>query len=210
MLASGLRTTGSGASGYFGSSFFQDLEAVTRSVRDSTSVRLSVTSFCPDQPNGESYRAPAVAFASLPEQRWFLVGVFATQLVAQAVYQHRRVMHPRSPIVLAGVLGSSWSVVHPGFALLALALYREAVEDAEVPEGVGQMTRVAIGELGSQLVPLQLGEVQAMREALEPDRLPQSLAPFVPHGESYFYLPDLEAYHRWCGAAAESILRPKA
>jgi len=104
--------------------------------------------------------------------------------------------------VLVGLLASYHSIVHPGFLLLVLGLYREAVEDEDLPTGIAALTALQLESFAAK----DRKRVRvAMLEGLEGEEWPNSLHPFVPHGHRYHYSPDADAVGNWRRAAITAL-----
>jgi hypothetical protein len=198
MLASGLTITDQNPAKYFRTTFADDLKLVAEAADGAGHpIGLSVASFCPDFPSAPAFSAPARRFAELPDQRWFLSSLFATQLACQASHSQGGSYYYGPPAVLVGLLSSAHSVMHPAFLLLVLALYREPVQSADTGMGLNAI-------LGAQLQDLRTASslrtstvFPTMRAALEDEQMPTSLRAFVPGGDAYKFAPDLHALRLW-------------
>jgi hypothetical protein len=195
MLASGLRISGSDPVRYFRTAFVNDLALVTAAADRMEPARLSVASFCPSYPEVALYSGPAQAFARLQEQRWFLACLLVTQLASQASYSKRATYYFGSPAVLVGLLSSYWNIVHPGFLLLVLALYREAVEATDTATGLQAILRFQIGEIQTSDHLASRSVLGAMRAGLHERDVPTSLGPFVP--DDFQFWPDPSTVREW-------------
>ena len=180
MLASGLRTTDADPVQYFRNEFSADLRRVGEAGIDLRPSRLSVASFCPDYPQAQWYSGPAQAFGQLGEQRWFLGSLFASQLASQAGYSRRVEYYFGPPSILVGLLSSYWNIVHPGFLLLVLALYREAVAAADTTVGLGRILRAQVDEVRATEHRDGSWMLHAMAAGIGQSQIPTTLAPFVP------------------------------
>ena len=202
MLASGLAITNRGGSEYFQETFRADLAGVAEAAADFPG-RLSVASFCPHWPGGPYYRLPAERFAELSDQRWFLTSLFVSQLASQASHSVHQPYYYGAPVVLVGLLSSYDSIVHPAFLLLALALYREAIDDSMTGLGLRSVLQAQIAALQNSLPDSWQSVLMAMKAGLGQGQLPRHLGPFV--GDGYRYEPDRTAFDRWIGALVEDL-----
>jgi hypothetical protein len=204
-MASGLRTTAGDPVEYFHAQFVTDLDTVIGDRPEMGPARLSVASFCPDYPQADSFSGPARRFAQLDDQSNFLVSFFVTQLVSQASYSRKLPFYVGTPTVLVGLLGSYNSVMHPGFLLLVLALFREAVEAVDTTQGIVAVLRNHICTARPKLVSDWQSINEAMCDAMTEEQTPRSLSPFVPNGDSYHFSPDLQTIDVWRNAVAETL-----
>jgi len=207
LLTAGLRTTDVDPVRYFRTGFAADLGLVGEAGGDLRPARLSVASFCPDCPRVEWYIGPAQAFSRLEEQRWFLCSFFVSQLAAQASHSVGVQYYFGPPSVLVGFLSSYWNLVHPGFLLLALGLYREAVAAPNTTMGLERILQAQIEEIRTAEF-LECRAIEsAMAAGMEQAQLPDTLGPLVPG--DFSFLHELGAVHEW-QARVRGVLRGAA
>jgi hypothetical protein len=198
VLATGLRTTDVDPVRYFRTGFAADLRLVGEAGGDFQPARLSVASFCPDYPQVAWYSGPAQAFAQLAEQRWFLGSFFVSQLASQASHSMGVQYYFGPPSILVGLLSSYWNIVHPGFLLLALGLYREAAAAPNTTVGLERLLQAQIEELRAtqHLESTVIGN--AMATGMGESQIPNTLGPFVPGDFRFRHDPDVVQEWQTC------------
>jgi hypothetical protein len=171
--------------------------------------RVSVASFCPDFPDVPMYSEPGRSFQALRDSYWFLCAFFAAQLLDQASHHTTGSVRHRAGTdgipVLAGLLGSYWDVIEPGFLLLVLGLYEPPLPVKAVADAVGDLVSAEFAVLRSHAGYAQI--IGAAEKSFV--AAPSSLRAFVPHGDAYKWQPAPDVV-RTLRASALRALNPTA
>lgn len=186
-----LSASGVSAMDYHRTVFDRDL-SVVMAGESALHAHLSIASFCPDLPQALHVREQARAFRSLHDTCWFLCAFFASQLRDQAEhFASGTVTAIRAgtsgSVVLAGLLGSSYQVMDPGFLLLVLALHRLPLSVEAVSAGLEDLVAAEFAQARTRCSAFEAAQIAA---ASAIKRLPESLGAFVPHGDAYPWQPD--------------------
>lgn len=200
MLAPGLKKTDATPEEYWRSQFESDLlrvaHGVTIQFRGARGGchRIPVTSLMPQrQPRAEIYAGVARRFRGLDEQRWFLGSLFVSQMAAQTFPAE---YYKGPAAVLVGLLGGYYSIQHPGYLLLVLAMYKEAVLSPETGPGLKELVAAQARDLESWSRGMGERLTEAVRWEVREGAITDDLYPFRTEQPPQ-YTWDREAVTNW-------------